>query len=254
VIDAENITYVIGGKHILANVHASFEAGRITTILGPNGAGKSTLLKCLTGAINPTEGRVLIDGRDLGEYTLDELARCRAVLSQATPISFPFTAHEIVAMGRNPYSNNESVARNSHIADEALKLVDAWHLRDRSFPTLSGGEQQRIQFARVITQIWETDGASLLLDEPTSALDLKHQHQLLDLVRDLCTARRLTVIIVMHDLNLAYHCTDNCYFIREGRIEGGGASRDLLTPKKIAEIFDLPEKYAAQRFGVSLPG
>jgi len=252
VIEAKNISVTLGGRQILGKVNAAFRSGTITAILGPNGAGKSTLLKCLTGAVKPTNGAVYLDGRELSDYSLEDLSRRRAVLSQATPISFPFTAHEIVSMGRNPYSMIESVARNHEIADAALEKVDAWHLRDRSFPTLSGGEQQRIQFARVMAQIWETEGATLLLDEPTSALDLKHQHQLLDLIHELCEERRLTVVIVMHDLSLAYHCTDNCYFIKAGRIQGGEPSRDLLTPQKIAEVFDLPEKYAVQRFGVPI--
>ncbi|MDF2366694.1 heme ABC transporter ATP-binding protein [Sneathiella sp.] len=253
-INAENIVYSIGGQRILANVYATFTPGKVTAILGPNGAGKSTLLKCLTGALKPDEGKVSLEGKDLRDYSLTELSRRRAVLSQANPISFPFTAHEIVVMGRNPYSLEKTTASNAEIADEALTLVDAWHLRDRSYPTLSGGEQQRIQFARVLAQIWEQEGACLFLDEPTSALDLKHQHQLMDLVQKLCAEKNLTVIIVMHDLTLAYHCTDRCFFIREGWIRGGGESKKLITADTISEIFDLPMEYAAMRFGMELTG
>ncbi|WP_288902851.1 heme ABC transporter ATP-binding protein [uncultured Sneathiella sp.] len=253
-IDAENIVYSIGGQRILANVYATFKPGEVTAILGPNGAGKSTLLKCLTGDLKPDEGRVLLAGKDLKHFSLTELSRRRAVLSQANPISFPFTAHEIVVMGRNPYSLEKTTASNAEIAEEALNLVDAWHLRDRSYPTLSGGEQQRVQFARVLSQIWGQEGACLFLDEPTSALDLRHQHQLMDLVQKLAVEKKLTVIIVMHDLNLAYHCTDRCFFIREGWIRGGGTSKDLITADTIAEIFDLPMKYAAMRFGMDLAG
>ncbi|MZR32269.1 heme ABC transporter ATP-binding protein [Sneathiella litorea] len=248
-ITAENITYSIGSHRILANICATFNPGRVTAILGPNGAGKSTFLKCLTGALKPDEGSVTVDGRDLHQYSLTELSRRRAVLSQANPISFPFTAHEIVVMGRNPYSLEKTTASNAEIADEALALVDAWHLRDRAFPTLSGGEQQRVQFARVISQIWEQEGASLFLDEPTSALDLKHQHQLLELVQILSTEKNLTVVIVMHDLNLAYYSTDHCYFIKDGGIQGGEDSKDLIKADIISEIFDLPKEYAAMRFG-----
>lgn len=251
-IDAENIIYSIGGQRILANVYATFKPGEVTAILGPNGAGKSTLLKCLTGSIKPDEGRVSLDGKDLGHYSLEELSRKRAVLSQANPISFPFTAHEIVVMGRNPYSLEKTSVSNAEIADEALALVDAWHLRERSYPTLSGGEQQRVQFARILSQIWEQEGACLFLDEPTSALDLKHQHQLMDLVQQLCAEKKLTVVIVMHDLNLAYHCTDRCFFIQEGWIRGGGKSRRLITAKTISEIFDLPMEYAVMRFGMEV--
>lgn len=253
-IDAENIVYSIGGQRILANVYATFKPGDVTAILGPNGAGKSTLLKCLTGALKPDEGRVSLDGKDLRHYSLTELSRRRAVLSQANPISFPFTAHEVVVMGRNPYSLEKTTASNTEIADEALTLVDAWHLRDRSYPSLSGGEQQRVQFARVLSQIWEQEGACLFLDEPTSALDLKHQHQLMDLVQKLCGEKNLTVVIVMHDLNLAYHCTDRCFFLREGWIQGGGESKKLITADTISDIFDLPKKYATMRFGMEIAG
>ena len=248
-ITAENISYKIGSKQILTDVSTRFEAGRVSAILGPNGAGKSTLLRCLTGSLTPDTGAITLDGRGLDDYSLADLSRKRAVLSQANPISFPFTAFEIVLMGRNPYELDHSAALNTDIAMEALEMMDAAHLRDRSFPTLSGGEQQRVQFARVISQIWEQEGASLFLDEPTSALDLKHQHQLLDLVQSLCKQHGLAVVLVMHDLNLAYHCTDDCYFIKGGRIEGSGKSRKLINAERISDIFDLPLKYAGMRFG-----
>ena len=248
-IIADNISYNIGTKQILTRVSTRFAAGRVSAILGPNGAGKSTLLRCLTGSLTPDTGAVTMDGRELEEYSLADLSRKRAVLSQANPISFPFTALEIVLMGRNPYELDHSADRNTEVAMAALEMMDAWHLRDRSFPTLSGGEQQRVQFARVISQIWEQEGACLFLDEPTSALDLKHQHQLLDLVQSLCQQHGLAVVIVMHDLNLAYHCTDDCYFIKDGRIEGSGESRDMINAERISDIFDLPLKYAGMRFG-----
>ncbi|MEX1036382.1 MAG: heme ABC transporter ATP-binding protein [Sneathiella sp.] len=247
-ITAENIGYKIGPKQILADVSAAFDKGKVSAILSPNGAGKSTLLKCLTGSLKPDTGSIFMDGKELQHYSLADLSRKRAVLSQANPISFPFTALEIVLMGRNPYELDQSAALNAEIAMAALDMMDAWHLRDRSFPTLSGGEQQRVQFARVASQIWEQEGAYLFLDEPTSALDLKHQHQLLDLVQSLCRQHGLAVIIVMHDLNLAYHCTDHCYFIKDGRIQDSGESRRLINAELISEIFDLPLKYAGMRF------
>jgi iron complex transport system ATP-binding protein len=250
-ISVESINYDISRQPILMGVDAAFAAGKVNAILGPNGAGKSTLLGCMTGALTPGSGAVFLDGRRLDDYSLAELSQKRAVLSQANPVSFPFSAEDIVLMGRNPYALAGNSAEDLEVARETLQLMDAWHLRERSFPTLSGGEQQRIQFARVLAQIWNRKGAYLFLDEPTSALDLRHQYQVLDLIQLLCRDMNLCVVIVMHDLNLAYHCTDYCYFIKEGRISTSGVSQEVINADTIAEMYNLPSKYAARHVNMA---
>ncbi|MCR9213718.1 MAG: heme ABC transporter ATP-binding protein [Proteobacteria bacterium] len=246
-----DVSYSASLQKILDDVSATFDAGKVSAILGPNGAGKSTLLKCITGSLKPDFGTIWLEDRKLDSYSLAELSVKRAVLSQNTAVSFPFSVMEIVLMGRNPYTLNGNTASDIEIAEETLDMMDAWHLRDRSFPTLSGGEQQRVQFARVLSQIWDQREAYLFLDEPTSALDLKHQYQLMELVRNQCDERALTVIIVMHDLNIAYHNTDKSYFIQNGIVKVCGASKEVISADTLSEIYNLPPHYAASHINFS---
>ncbi len=242
-IIAENLSVKIGEKHILEDVSVQIENGKVTAILGPNGAGKSTLLKCLTGSQNANSGTITLDGKPLGDYSLNDLSTKRAVLSQSNPISFPFTALEIVMMGRNPYADNKSTSKDHEVALEALECVDAIHLKDRVFPTLSGGEQQRVQLARVLAQLWDQENAYLFLDEPTSALDLKHQHQLLSLVSKLAEEKHFAVCIIMHDLHLAMRYTDHVILLKYGRLFAEGSTATALNKGIIEEVFEVPREY-----------
>ena len=248
-ISAKSLCYGIAKQTILWDVSAEFGTGRISVILGPNGAGKSTLLGCLTGSIEPTSGSVEIRGRSVTDYPLIELAQLRAVLSQSHAVSFPFTAREIVLMGRNPYASAGNTREDEEIADEALHVMDAWALRDRLVPSLSGGEQQRVHIARVLAQIWARNDAYLLLDEPTSALDLKHQYQALDLIRGLCDTENLGVVIVMHDLTLARQFADRVYFLKDGSVAKEGESRDVINAATISDIYGISEEYAVLHAG-----
>lgn len=240
-IIAENLSVRIAEKHILEDVSVQIENGKVTAILGPNGAGKSTLLKCLTGSQNANSGTIELDGKRLDDYSLSDLSTKRAVLSQSNPISFPFTVLEIVMMGRNPYAGSSN--EDHEIALEALECVDAIHLKDRIFPTLSGGEQQRVQLARVLAQLWEQENAYLFLDEPTSALDLKHQHQLLSLVSRLAEDKHFAVCIIMHDLNLAMRYADHVILLKDGKLFAAGSTATTLNKGTIEEVFEVPGEY-----------
>lgn len=247
-IVAKNISYRIGQAEILNDVSVELAPGVITAILGPNGAGKSTLLKCLTGALVPNAGQVTVDGKPLADYALSDLSRRRAVLSQSQAISFPFSVMEIVMMGRHPHIAGQEQGRDFEAAREALESVDAWHLKDRVFPTLSGGEQQRVQLARVLTQISSQQKAFLFLDEPTSALDLKHQHQILGLVQQMCAARAMVVCLIVHDLNLALLYAERTILMHEGSVFASGETRDVLCADNIVSVFEISPDYV---FGVS---
>lgn len=236
------MTANLGDKPILKDISINFEPGEVAAILGPNGAGKSTLLRCLSGTLPPATGEVLLNHRPLSEFNLSELAKRRAVLSQSTPITFPFTAGEIAMMGRNPHINNYPGAEDEAIVDEALRSVDACDLKDRIFPTLSGGEQQRGQLARVLAQIWGKRRACLLLDEPTAMLDLKHQHHILCLIKGLARELEWTVVIVIHDLHLVKMYADKVVFIKHGVIHDSGG--DALASENISTIFEIPQELA----------
>ncbi len=238
-IVAKNLCVKIGERLLLDNVSTQIPVAKVTAILGQNGAGKSTLLKCLTGAMQFQVGSISINNQSIQAYSLAALSKTRAVLSQSTAIDFPFTAFEIVKMGRNPYSNNTTSGRDDEIALRALQSLDCLALKNRVFPTLSGGEQQRVQLARVIAQLWDTENTYLFLDEPTSALDLKHQHQVLSLMRKLAISNNIAVCMVMHDLNLALRYADQVLLMKAGRLEAAGKTNEVLTSNNIERVFDI---------------
>ena len=243
-IKSNKLSIKIGEKSILKAVSTRIEKGRVTAILGPNGSGKSTLLKCLTGSLKPTSGTVTFDGKPLDSYSLNELSLRRAVLSQSTSVHFPFTALDIAMMGRNPYASSCSAETNHVVVLQALECLDALHLKERIFPTLSGGEQQRVQLARALAQLWDKEDAFLFLDEPTSALDLKHQHQLLRCVSELAEKKHFGVCFVVHDLTLALRYATHVIVLKNGKRFAEGSSEAVLNKDTIENVFEVPEEFA----------
>lgn len=237
---ANNIAVSYGAKHILKDVSLEVNPGEVVALLGANGAGKSTLLKAMCGDVRIGAGEITLDGRELKGWSYAELARKRAVLSQNSTLTFPFTSLEVALLGRNPHILERESKRDLEIVVEALKSVEAWHLADQSFPTLSGGEQQRVHLARVLTQIWEVKynaARYLLLDEPTSSLDLAHQHLILRVARRF-SRENTGVLVVLHDLNLAAHYADKIYLLKNGEVYKSGTPADTLTVANIKEVFD----------------
>lgn len=244
-IAIDNISLNLGKQTILHNVNAQLDNGKVTVVLGQNGAGKSTFLKCITRHHTPHTGFIQLDGALLQEYSLLHLACKRAVLSQSNPVNFPFTAQEIVAMGRNPHTNGTAKS-NQTMVDQVLHYVDATHLKERVFPSLSGGEQQRIQLARVLVQLWDQENAYLLLDEPTAALDLKHQHLILQSISNIAHTRNFVVCIVMHDLHLATQYADQIILLKHGQLFASGATESTMTAANIQATFDVSAALAMQ--------
>lgn len=229
----------LAGFDLLRDIDVVVEPGQVTAIVGPNGAGKSSLLKVLTGDITPTVGEVTLNNFFLREWDNERRARLLAVLGQQAPLDFPFTAAEVVALGRIPHETG--AARDRQIVKEALKMVDATYLDKRYYTQMSGGEKQRVQLARVLAQIWEpvADGARyLVLDEPTSAFDLSHQQMTLDIVRHFA-AQGVGVLMVVHDLNLAARCADKMVVVTCGRIAAQGSPADVLTEKLVEDVFQV---------------
>ena len=239
-IEVSRLNYHVNSKQVLTDISTEIEPCKLTTILGPNGAGKTSLLKCLSGTINNFSGTVKYNNRNIKDYSLHELSTFRAVLSQSNPVSFPFSVLEIVLMGRNPFKEMSNSNQDHEIATEALNIVDALHLKDRVFPTLSGGEQQRVQLARILTQLWNINNSILFLDEPTSALDLKHQHEVLETVKSLTIENNMTVVCILHDLNLAAYYSDKTILMLEGKLFSNGETNQILTENNIEEVYNLP--------------
>ncbi|MCK2218682.1 ABC transporter ATP-binding protein [Actinomadura sp. ATCC 31491] len=201
--------------------------GEFVGLVGPNGCGKSTLLRGVYRALRPSAGLVAVDGDDVHRLPAREAARRIAVMAQETPADLDFTVAEIVAMGRTPY--RPDAAADAERCAAALDRVGLAGAAGRIFATLSGGEKQRVLLARALAQ----DTRLLLLDEPTSHLDVRHQLDLLHLVREL----GLATLAVLHDLNQAAAFCDRLYVMHAGRIVAGGPPGRVLTPELIAEVY-----------------
>ncbi len=230
----------IGDTQLLHELSLDFPAHHLCMIVGPNGAGKTTLLRTLAGDITPTTGTIDLDGKSLADWSIRELALSRAVLPQHSSLDFPFSVLDVVLMGRLPHPTDGKT--NREIAIEMLQCCDCHHLAERSFPTLSGGEQQRVQIARVLAQIWWEPASSnryLLLDEPVSALDLSHQHQLLEQLRNLTRQKGLGVICTLHNLNLAAQFADRCLILDSGRVVADGMPAEVFTVETLRRVFGL---------------
>lgn len=234
---ADNISLHLSGFDLLRNISLEVQAGKVTAIVGPNGAGKSSLLKVLTGEMAPTKGEVRLNHRLLGEWPLLEKAQMLGVLPQQTMLNFPFTANEVVGLGRIPHQTG--LVKDRQIVSDALDLVDGSYLQKRFYTQMSGGEKQRVQLARVLAQIWQPSAIGeqfLVLDEPTSAFDLSHQKLTLDIVRQLAE-KGVGVVMVLHDLNLAARCADNLVVFDGGVIAAQGTPEEVLTERLIDKVF-----------------
>lgn len=237
-IEAKSLSMTIGSARLLADVDLRIDDGEMIAIAGPNGAGKSTLMRLLSGDLRPGGGRIALRGRDLHAYPPRELASRRAMLSQHVHVTFPFTVEEIVRMGLGDHAT----AGAHDAVEQALREVGLGGMRHRQLPTLSGGEQQRAHFARVLVQLAcgeaQQGPGVLLLDEPTSSLDLRHQIDLIDIARRRA-AQGTAVIAILHDLNLAIRFADRIILMHRGRIAADGPSEAIVTDDNIRRIFDV---------------
>ncbi|MEM7336228.1 MAG: heme ABC transporter ATP-binding protein [Chloroflexota bacterium] len=238
---AEGISFQAGQKRIVDTVSLDIKSGEFVAVVGPNGAGKSTLLKLLTGDLPASSGYVSFLRRPLSQWAQAEVAKRRGVLMQQNNLSFAFTVFEVVLMGRMPHNNGVESDKDVEIVFEALESVGLVDYADRIFPTLSGGEQQRVHLARILAQIWEppTDGQRLLLlDEPTASLDIVYQQQVLQIARQFAN-QGTAVLAILHDLNLAAHYADNVMMLKNGRVTFSGPPAKIFQVENIQQTFDV---------------
>lgn len=232
----------ISGKTLLTDISFTISPGEFVAICGPNGAGKSSLVRLLCGELSPTRGQVRWDGKALSDWNLLELARQRALMQQRGEVGFDYTALEIILLGRHPHHQGAAREVDSLIAEAALLEVDATHLAHQIYSTLSGGEQARVQMARVLAQIWETtiNPRLLLLDEPTAALDPRQQHRILGIARKWANKGDVAVVAIVHDLNLAAQYADRIALLRDGKLQAMDRVEAVMTPAAVEACFDLP--------------
>lgn len=232
---AHDVGVTLGGACILDGVDLAVGAGEVVALVGPNGAGKSTLLAVLSGDIEPAHGTVTLDDLPLAEHSARALARRRAVLLQHQGLAFGFRVEDVVRMGRSPWHRTDREDDDDRVVADSLARADVAGLAQRHFPTLSGGEQGRTSFARVLAQ----ETPIVLLDEPTAALDIRHQEALLSVARD-AARDGASVVVVLHDLSLAAAYADRVCVLSRGRVRADGAPTVVLTSELLSEVYEHP--------------
>lgn len=235
VLQLDGVSAAPWGAPLLQRISLALEPGRVLGLAGPNGAGKSSLLRLIAGDIAPDTGSLRVGGRAPGDWPRRQLARRLAFLPQLSLLNFPYTVEEVVSLGRIPHDTG--AAADGLILDQVMAATDTIDLRGRLYTRLSGGEKQRVQLARVFSQVWDAGvGGLLLLDEPTTALDLSHQRLVLAAVRALA-ARGCAVVLSIHDLNLVAGLADTIAVLQAGALAACGSPADVFTEQLFREVF-----------------
>ena len=233
-ISIKGLTFSYRSAPTLKGVTLEVHEGEVLSLVGPNGAGKTTLLKCINGILKPRIGVIMLDERNLNEYDGRELGKKLGYVPQAEYSHFPLTVFDAVLMGRRPYLRWWRPSKKDlEKVVEALKLVGIEHIAMRYVNELSGGQRQAVLIARALAQ----DPEVLLLDEPTSNLDVKHQIMIMELIRKLTRDRRVTVVMAIHDLNLAARYSDKMVMLKDGTIYAQGNPHEVLTPENVLAVY-----------------
>jgi iron complex transport system ATP-binding protein len=239
VLEAKNVNINYGKRHAVVDVSLSVTPGNITAIVGANGAGKSSLLRALNGAIEPSSGEILLDGKPLTSFTRRAIGRRIAVVTQEALLAFPVSVLEYVLGGRYAWSGSGNWGweskRDLEIAFEVLRQAELENFSARLMNELSGGERQRAVLARALA----TKAGILLLDEPTANLDLAHQASMLQLVRAHCDERSTAAVIVTHDINLAAEFANQVVLLKGGYLIAAGKPREVLTEELLSEVLEI---------------
>ena len=245
----DSVSVRVNNKQLLNNIDCVIPPGELTILIGPNGAGKSTLLKACAGDMAVSSGSITLNQYDIRLYSTEELSLLRAVMTQEYRMSFSFTVREIVSMGCFVYEEVLCRQKQQDIIQEVMSFMNIESLADRQFSTLSGGEQQRTQLARVLAQLWKPYSQDkpryLFLDEPTSSLDIFHQYQVLSLAKTL-TERNIGVLAVVHDLSLAASFANRLVLLSNGQIVTQGSANSVLQRENLLPVYGIGGHYFHQ--------
>ncbi len=238
ILSVQGVRVAYVAEPVLQGVSFEVRRGEIVVILGPNGAGKTTLLRTIAKRVIPQGGVVFLDGQDIARMSVPQLMRTLSVVPQSEGSPFNFTVQDIVVMGRIPHlSPLAPLSEGDWCAvREAMEATDTWHLRERLFTELSGGEQRRVLLAKALAQ----QPQLLLLDEPTANLDLHYQLEVVELLQRLNQERGITVLAILHDLNLATLLGHRFILMQRGRIHAIGEAEEVLTPQNIQQVYGVP--------------
>ncbi|ASS94931.1 MULTISPECIES: ABC transporter ATP-binding protein [Bacillaceae] len=234
-VEVKNLFKKYNSKTVVEDVSIEIMKGKITSFIGPNGAGKSTVLSMISRLITRDSGEVLIDGKDMGKFNSNELAKKIAILKQANHINIRLTIRELVAFGRFPYSQGKLTKEDWEYVDEAIEYMELADMQDKFLDQLSGGQQQRAFIAMVIAQNTEY----VLLDEPLNNLDMKHSVQIMKVLRRLADELGKTVIIVIHDINFASCYSDYIVALKDGKVVHNGPTEQVINSNVLKEIYDM---------------
>ncbi|KGM95553.1 ABC transporter [Clostridium novyi A str. 4552] len=236
-IEVKNLKFLYNSEKVLDDINITIEKGKFYSIIGPNGSGKTTLMKNICKILDANSGHIFINGKDINKMDFKNISKSISVVSQDTNIDFDFSVMDIVLMGRNPYIKMFSTESFEDIkmAREAMEFLDVWRLKDKNITSLSGGERQRVLIARAICQ--NTD--IILLDEPISHLDITYQIELLNKLICLNHNKKITIISILHDLNLASTYSDYIILMNKGKIVDIGTSEQVLTKENIKNVYKI---------------
>jgi iron complex transport system ATP-binding protein len=235
-INIKKLDFAYNGKLVLKNINLTFEEGKLISIVGPNGSGKSTLIKCIDALLKPKKGDIFVENKKLSELNATQIAKKIAYVSQNGNNIFPATVFDTVLMGRKPHINWSPSEQDLEICSEAIQLLDLHDISLNNINKLSGGQRQRVFIARALAQQPEI----LLLDEPTANLDLKHQLEVLKILKSL-SEKGISVIIAIHDLNLALQYSDHFILLKNGEVFSSGC-KDIISSENIETLYGVKVK------------
>lgn len=237
VLTIDGIDCSYGSVNVLKDIQFAVNSGEFLGILGPNGSGKTTLLRSISRVLKPHKGTILIGDENIYKMKTVEVAKQLAVVPQSTPVTFDFTSLEVVLMGRNPHMPRFKMEskKDLAIARNSMELTRTWEFADRPVTELSGGERQRVIIARALTQ----EPKILLLDEPTTHLDISNQLEIMDLIKRLCKTKKLLIVAVFHDFNLAARYCESIILLNDGKIVAVGKSNETLTSENVRKVFSV---------------
>lgn len=237
ILKIEKLSISYGNKEILKDINITINEGEFVGIIGPNGTGKSTLIKAITDIIDISKGKITINGMDNRKISRRDRAKIIAVVPQEYSIDFNFNAFDIVMMGRNPHMYNKKGMENNNfeIVQEAMLMTNTWKLKDSIYNELSGGEKQRVIIARAIAQQTKV----ILLDEPTSHLDIHHQLEIMELIRMLNVKKNITIIAVLHDLNLAARFSHRLILLNDSKVMVDGTPEEVIDKKYLSKVYKM---------------
>ena len=244
-VDIEDLVQGYGNRTILDGVSFSVDEGEVVTVLGPNGSGKSTLIKTVCRIMEPRSGRIAMDGKDISSISKEEFARLVGYVPQNPEFIGYTNVYDAVLVGRRPYVKWNYSREDIRMAAESMRLMRLDEFFDRQVTEMSGGQRQRVTLARALTQ----DPRLYVFAEPTSALDLRHQLDTLRLMRSVIKERGSSMIIALHDLNLAIRYSDKVMVLKDGKVYGFGSSDDFITERMIRDVYGVESEIVEGKNG-----